>query len=182
MKKLCTKIGKKQERIQDGLQTIIAIDLEEKHIELKNEEKKVENEILEDVKEIFNKSELSEDQKAKAVVKVVASKSEIYSGPIPHPDHLRQYDEISPGCAKLIIQMFVEQSEHRRGLDEKILDAEIKGYSRGQIFGFIILLICLIGGFILVWFDKNGAGMAAIIAAVAGFALSYFHGKKQFFR
>ena len=153
----------------------MAVDLEEKRTE---ENKDIENEILADVKEIFNKPELSEDQKAKAVVKVVASKSEIYSGPIPHPDHLRQYDEINPGSAKLIIQMFVEQSEHRRKQEDKTLDANIKGFALGQIFGFILLLVCLIGGFILVWFDKNAAGMTSIIVAVAGFALSYFYGKK----
>lgn len=153
----------------------MAIGIEEKRIE-KNED--IENVIIENVKEIVDKRDLSPNQKLEAVVKIVERKSEIYSGPIPHPEHLRQYDEIEPGSAKLIIQMFIEQSKHRRKQEDKILDADIKGFARGQVFGFIILLLAIIGGFILIAFEKDGIGLASIITAIAGLSLSYFYGKK----
>ena len=91
---------------------------------------------------------------------------------------MRQYDEIEPGSAKLIIQMFIEQSKHRRKQEDKILDADIKGFARGHVFGFIILLLAIIGGFILIAFEKDGIGLASIITAIAGLSLSYFYGKK----
>lgn len=168
----------------------MALDLKEKSTEKDQleqvlekqdelETKDVENEILEDVKEIVNQKELSVDQMAQAVVKVVMNKKEVYAGPIPHPDHLRQYEEIVEGSADRLIKMAENQSEHRRNQEDNILNAEIKNVNRGQIFGFILLMTCLIGGFILIAFDKNGMGIAAIITAVAGFALSYFYGKKS---
>lgn len=38
------------------------------------------------------------------------AKLEMYSGPIPHPDILKQYDEINPGAAQLIIKNGVKNS------------------------------------------------------------------------
>ena len=33
------------------------------------------------------------------------SKLEMYSGPIPHPDILKKYDELDPGAAKLLLSL-----------------------------------------------------------------------------
>ena len=113
----------------------MALDLKEKSTEKDQleqvlekqdelETKDVENEILEDVKEIVNQKELSVDQMAQAVVKVVMNKKEVYAGPIPHPDHLRQYEEIVEGSADRLIKMAENQSEHRRNQEDKILNAK----------------------------------------------------------
>jgi uncharacterized membrane protein len=40
-----------------------------------------------------------------------------FSGPLPHPDILRQYDEIIEGGAERIIKMAESQSAHRQELE-----------------------------------------------------------------
>lgn len=48
------------------------------------------------------------------------------------------------------------------------------------MFGFIILmLLCFVGGFILIAMCKNRYGIASIIDSVAVLALAYIYGKKS---
>lgn len=42
---------------------------------------------------------------------------EMYSGPLPHPDILKKYQELYPHAAKEIIKNGVAESKHRRRLE-----------------------------------------------------------------
>jgi uncharacterized membrane protein len=53
-----------------------------------------------------------------------------YQGPIPPPQLLKQYDEISPGFADRIIRMAESETAHRQQAENKALDADIKFASR----------------------------------------------------
>jgi uncharacterized membrane protein len=44
--------------------------------------------------------------------------TEMYSGPLPHPDMLKQYEEAVPGLAQVIVHQFSEQGTHRRWLEK----------------------------------------------------------------
>lgn len=50
----------------------------------------------------------------------------MYSGPIPAPHFLKEYDEMDPGAAKQIIDNGVEESHHRRQMESRILDMNKK--------------------------------------------------------
>ena len=41
-----------------------------------------------------------------------------FSGPLPHPQTLRQYDEVLPGAAERILRMAEKQQDHRIGIDQ----------------------------------------------------------------
>jgi len=69
-----------------------------------------------------------------------------YSGPLPPSKELAQYDLISPGAATAIIGMAVAQSEHRRNLEQKVIDTEIRNSTLGMIFGFIIGITAIVAG------------------------------------
>jgi hypothetical protein len=43
----------------------------------------------------------------------VSITEEHFTGPLPHPETLRAYNEIHPGAAKLILDRFEAQSDHR---------------------------------------------------------------------
>ncbi len=77
-----------------------------------------------------------------------------FSGPIPHPGLLAKYEELQTGLAERIITMAEEQSKHRREMEARQLDANIKhldnhdkSISKGQLFAFILGLITVLGGF-----------------------------------
>ena len=131
---------------------------------------------IRNIAHILNESNLSTDKKPR--IMAVIQKKEVYSGPIPHPEHLKQYEELVPGAADRLISMAENENAHRQKEEDKIINAEIINKNRGQIFGFILMLICLIGGFVLIAIGKNGYGIAGLIGAAATLALAYIYGKK----
>lgn len=66
-----------------------------------------------------------------------------FSGPLPHPDILKKFDEVVPGAAERIIKMAELQSEHRRELEKKVINSGIVREKWGQNLGFIIAVIGL---------------------------------------
>ncbi|MCI4626008.1 MAG: DUF2335 domain-containing protein [Candidatus Magnetoovum sp. WYHC-5] len=84
-------------------------------------------------------------QANKKIDKFISISSSTFLGPLPHPELLKQYDEICPGFATEIMEMAKEESKHRRdmemkaiGLDEKEILLKADERKRGQRFGLII--------------------------------------------
>ncbi len=71
---------------------------------------------------------------------VLAEISQSFSGPLPPPDILRQFDEVVPGAAERIIKMAEEQSAHRRELEKKVISSDIARSKWGQFLGFVIAI------------------------------------------
>ena len=91
-----------------------------------------------------------------------------YSGPIPPPDLLKQYDEIAPGTASRIIAMSERQSEHRMSLEKKVVESGISRSTAGLICGFLIACVFAGSG---VWVASMGhpaAGATIATASVVG--------------
>ena len=117
-------------------------------------------------------------QELKQIVKKEVSQ-EIYSGPLPHPDHLKKYDEIYPGAAQIILSSFEKQSDHRRALEKKVINSNIKNERIGQIFAFILaILVIWIGGF-LIYLGKNIAGLVALLTPLATLSGVFFIARKR---
>jgi uncharacterized membrane protein len=81
----------------------------------------------------------------------------VHAGPLPDPDTLARYEQAMPGLAAHIVQSQKEESEHRRGLEKRFLDAQIddaKAYraieSRGQLFALIVSVVTISAGVAIV--------------------------------
>ena len=72
---------------------------------------------------------------------IAHSRTEVYSGPIPSPALLKQYDEIDPGRARRILALAEEQSRHRMGLEKKVIGSDIWRSWAGLVCGFIVALV-----------------------------------------
>lgn len=70
-------------------------------------------------------------------------REEMYSGPIPPPESLARYEEILPGSADRILKMAEKQQEHRMTLETKVVGSQTVQSKRGQVFGFIIVFLCV---------------------------------------
>ena len=75
-----------------------------------------------------------------------AIKAETFSGPLPPPQILAQYDSIVDGAANRIITMAEEQARHRRNMEANALNSDIKNSRLGLHYGLIIGLVAVIGG------------------------------------
>ena len=69
-------------------------------------------EVISKVAEILRPLIRDPNQASQAVAKVVAA-AEMFSGPLPHPQHLQAYEAIAPGIAKQIIDMAAKEQRHR---------------------------------------------------------------------
>ena len=86
-----------------------------------------------------------------------------YSGPIPPPAMLEQYDKIVPGAAERILKMAEEQSEHRRSLEKKAIHSD----SRNSIMGIVSALVITLSALCVVVYAIT-AGQAEVAKFVAG--------------
>ena len=109
---------------------------------------------------------------------VVLQKLEIYQGDLPHPDILKGYQDLDSDAAKKIIDNGIAESQHRREMEDKYLSGNIASHKLGQLFGFIIALVVIIGGIYLIATDKQIAGSILTGATALGL-IGLFTGNSQ---
>lgn len=109
---------------------------------------------------------------------VVLQKLEIYQGDLPHPDILKGYQDLDSDAAKKIIDNGIAESQHRREMEDKYLSGNIASHKLGQLFGFIIALVVIIGGIYLIATDKQIAGSILIGTTALGL-IGLFTGNSQ---
>jgi uncharacterized membrane protein len=73
---------------------------------------------------------------------------EEFSGPIAHPRHLREYEEIVPGSAERIIAMAEKQQNHNIDIQRDALEGALKDERLGMILGCIILVVIVIAAYV----------------------------------
>ncbi len=100
-------------------------------------------------------------------------------GILPPPEEMEAYEKIQPGITKILLDSFVEQSQHRMQLEKATINSGISNSKRGQVFAFILSLSVIIGGFVLVFMDKNVIGISAILGALATLVGIFIYGNKS---
>jgi len=102
---------------------------------------------------------------------MTAFQASSYSGPLPPPEQLKQYEEVLPGSADRILRMAEEQAHHRQGLETDAVKGGAKRSWWGLWTGFAISVIALVLSTILVLKGHNWEGVfigGIDIVALAG--------------
>ncbi len=89
---------------------------------------------------------------------LIYQKLEIYQGDLPHPKILEGYNALYPDAAKRIIENGIAETEHRREMEKRYLNANIKAHNLGQILGFVIAILIIVGGIYLILKDHQVSG------------------------
>lgn len=106
----------------------------------------------------------------------VAVHAETYSGPLPKPDALQEYDRIVPGAAERILRMAEKQAEHRQYLEKTVIVGDTKRANWGLAAGFIVAMSGLGAA---VWLVATGNAVAGTIigsADIVGLASVFVYG------
>ena len=92
-----------------------------------------------------------------SVSKVTSRK---WSGPLPSPDVLAQFEGIVPGCAARIVAMTEHMLTASGKTLDKVADAEIETSKRGQWMAYSLAIISMVAGVYFFVVDKPWGGTA----------------------
>ena len=116
-------------------------------------------------------------QQHKTEQSVVVRREELsFSGPLPHPEILRQFEQVAPGAAERIIKMAEDQSSHRRDLEKKVIDSDISRSKWGQILGFIIATVGLVVSGLIAIFGNPVAGTIIGVGTIGSLVGVFMYG------
>jgi uncharacterized membrane protein len=102
---------------------------------------------------------------------------ERFSGPIAHPQHLREYEQICPGAADRIISMAERNLDHAQRMQDKSLDGEIADIRAGRWFGFAALMALIIGAIACGLMGQKEIALALLTTGALGTIGAFIKGR-----
>lgn len=118
------------------------------------------------------------DKDLKKSITIMCHEERDFSGPIPTPEMLKEYDNVLPGLAGRIVAGAEDERHHRHATQTTLIKNEYLERRIGQIFGFLIgiagLVVCLILGL------NNNNVVAGIVggASLVGLVSVFIFGKR----
>ena len=103
--------------------------------------------------------------------------SERFSGPMPHPRHLREYEDILPGSAERILSMAERSLDHNATMEETALTAAIDDRKRGMRYGLAAFIASLVTASALAYFGQTPVAIAVLSTAVLGAVAAFINGR-----
>ncbi len=107
-----------------------------------------------------------------------------FSGPMPPPNLLRQYEDVCPGLADRMFKFVESRSEHQKEIEKQIVNIEADRSRRqfaearwGQCCALIITLASLAAG---VYAAVNGhelAGSVIGVGGISGIVATFIYGR-----
>ncbi len=121
----------------------------------------------------------SERQPERQSTTAVVGIKEEFSGPLPTPAILEQYERTSPGSADRIMKMAESEVTHRHQLENTVVRGDIFEARMGQIFAFLIGIFAIGCG---TYAAVNGAEIAGSLVGaggVIGLVSAFIYGRRK---
>ena len=123
------------------------------------------------------------DDKKIDAIKIISSLSiktaSSFSGPLPHPSILGDYNDIIKYGAERIMKMAENQSSHRIELEKHAIKEELKQSRFGQIYGFILALVGMGIAFGLAFLGHDTVAGIFGTSTIVGLVTIFVIGKKR---
>lgn len=152
--------------------------IEEDRIE---EEEKAELDVIDDPEEDSIFVEELGDKIKEEVISITRSmiRKEHFSGPLPPPKIIKDYDEILPGAAERIFALAESETRQRHNLENKIVSSGTRDSTLGVIFAFIIGLVGIGGGVYVITLGYELSGTVLSGASLASIVGSFIYGTRN---
>lgn len=112
------------------------------------------------------------DQVKHEIISTITSFS-AFSGPIPPPEMLAQYEKIFPGAAKQIVSMAQAQSNHRMAIEKKAITSATIDSKIGMIAGLIVALALIGASLKIITTGHTLSGFTVIVGTLAAIVYSF---------
>ena len=108
---------------------------------------------------------------------VIAKMSSLsFSGPLPPPAILHEYDEVLERAAERIFKMAESQACHRQDLEKRVVKSDILKSYLGLTAGFVVAAIAITCGSLVAYNGQPWAGAAIGGAPVVGLVWAFLKG------
>jgi uncharacterized membrane protein len=118
------------------------------------------------------------EPKREAAARVLIEYKQSFSGPLPHPSLLKQYNDCVPDGAERIIKMAENQSDHRRSLERMVVESNCRGDRIGQICGVSLAGLALVGAIVLMALGQSGPGITVMLTDAVGLGGAFIYSRK----
>lgn len=125
---------------------------------------------------LADKIQQSPQQEVKKVVQAV---SQHFSGPVPPPHILGEYDDVQKGFAERIVMMAEKEQMHRHSIENRALQASIGTEKRGQKYAYVLSLLILFGSMGLIYSGREISGSILAGSTLIGLAYVFITGRKR---
>ncbi len=105
--------------------------------------------IPEEVSQILKSLPEAQQQAVRAVL-IGVSHQQLWQGPLPPPNLLKEYNEAFSNGAERIFREVQRQTTHRIELEKVVIPEQQRQSKRGQLFGLIVAISFLAAAFILI--------------------------------
>jgi uncharacterized membrane protein len=129
----------------------------------RDEVQRAKSSIFQDALDSRDESRIVADEVTEEVIAEMRTHLERYSGPLPHPQLLAQYQDVDPKATEWIFAAATREQENRHWCDREPL----RRSARAQWFAFIISVLVVFVGGLLIYFDKSAEGLATILVPLA---------------
>ena len=116
--------------------------------------------------------------KNKGNQRVVAS-VEHFSGPIPPPSLIAEYEKMIPGFGEKLLNLTIEQSRFRMSLEDRMINNNSRKEARAQWFSFILFFVTVLGGIYIISIGKSAVGLSTLVAGLGTALGIFFFGKDK---
>lgn len=112
---------------------------------------------------------LPKEKREKLIAATLTIQHSRYSGPIPHPSFMHEYESILPGSADRIIAMSEKEQQHRHGIEALEHKAMIQLNKQGLWLGFFLELALIASAVICAFIGHTFiSGSFALVSIALG--------------
>lgn len=122
------------------------------------------------------KEELGELRQIKQILQ---KKTEVYSGPLPHPDHFKHYNATVPGAGNRLLSMVEKDLAHTHITQKIYTFTDSVTSILGVVSAFLISVGGIGGGMYLVLEGHDAAGVTIAGTTLAGIVYTFIHGTRH---
>lgn len=107
------------------------------------------------------------------------SHTQSFSGPLPPPQILQQYNDAHPGLADRIVTMAESEQAHRHGVENTALSGSIGAEKRGQNYALTICTLVVLASFGLIWQGHEVSGSVLAAGTLSALAYVFITGRRD---
>jgi uncharacterized membrane protein len=82
---------------------------------------------------------------------------------MPPPELIEAYQNAVPDGGQQVLDFAVREQTHRHALEDRSQEHVARAFTLGQVLGFVLALVIVIGGFILIKDGDSVAGYASLL-------------------